>query len=313
VTPRSFRVRARQLLFTLVLVALAAAPAAGQGRGNGLTKRGGKTPAAPAPAVTEQQPLIDDAGVPLTGSGLRQFGSWLDDASLMGEGDAWTALSFAHVRSTGGRQTDFPVADVSYGLSPRAQLGLSVPYYRVRFADGTAVGGIGDVYLTAKLALVTPEADRTWGVSVTPIVEVLDDPAPGSSRFGVGVPLNAEVRFAGARLYGSTGFFTRGTLFTSAALEFALSDRLMMTGAIAAMRAINDDDVADALELPTARADGSVVAAWFLRPGVAVFGGVGRSLSNASTVGATFLFTGGVSFSYSAAPASPRSPGRPAR
>jgi hypothetical protein len=242
--------------------------------------------------------LLDtESGVPLSGTGLRQFGSWLDDASMLDEGSAWTAISFAHIRSGGGSQTDFPAADFSYGLTPRAQFGMSVPYYRLNFSDGTNVRGIGDIYLTAKLAVITPEGKRNWGVSVSPILEVLDDPLPDSSRFGLGLPVNAEMRFSRARVYGSTGFFTRGALFASGALEVPVNERVIVTGALTTMRAVNNDDVADALTLPKSRSDVTVVGAYFLTPTIAVFGGTGRTLSNASTIGSTFLITAGLSFS----------------
>jgi hypothetical protein len=285
---------ARFVILTLMACALTAAPAAAQGKGKGLGKRGGGGNAsqAPAPVVLES-----DSGTPFTGSGLRQFGSWLDDASMLDEGSAWTALSFAHTRSAGATQTDFPVADLSYGMTPRAQVGVSFPYYRMRFADGTSIGGVGDVYLTAKLALVTPDAKRAWGVSITPIFEVLEAAAPGTSRFGLGMPVNAELRLGSVRVFGTSGFFTRGTLFASGALEVPVNERIIVTGALTSMRAINDDDLADALTLPKSRADLNVIGAYFLTPSVAVFGGAGRTLSNASTVGSSLLITAGVSLS----------------
>jgi hypothetical protein len=285
---------ARFFILTLVASALAAAPAAGQGKGKGLGKRGGNSPQAPAPVIIDTE-----SGAPLAGSGLRQFGSWLDDASMIDAGSAWTAISFAHTRSAGARQTDFPVADLSYGMSPRAQVGLSFPYYRMQFADGTAIDGVGDVYLTATFGLVSPDAkrNRLWGLSVTPIIEVLEEATPGASRFGLGLPVNAELRLGSARIYGSTGFFTRGAVFASGALEVPVHERVIVTGALSAMRATNEDEVADALALPRSRTDLNVVAAYFLTPQMAVFGGTGRTLSNASTVGSSLQITAGISFS----------------
>jgi hypothetical protein len=241
---------------------------------------------------------VAEDGTLLSGYGIRQFGAWLDDASLITPGDAWTAISFGHYLSSGNRQTDFPVGDASYGMTSRLQLGVSVPYYHLNFSDGTNVGGVGDVYLTAKIALVAPGDARNWGVSMTPILEVLDEPAPGNSRLGVGVPVNAEYRAGRYRVFGSTGFFTRGSLFASGALEVPVHDRLMITGSLSTMRAFNDDAVADALAIPRTRSDISATAAYFLRPTIAVFGGTGRTLTNADAVGSSFLLTAGVSFSF---------------
>ena len=107
-------------------------PALAQGKGKGLAKGRGK---APTPTVSAAS-----AGAPVA-TGIRQFGAWLDDASLVEPGSGWAALSLSHFRSSGGRQTDFPIVDAAVGLAPRVQLGITrsvLPTELRRRVDGAA-------------------------------------------------------------------------------------------------------------------------------------------------------------------------------
>jgi hypothetical protein len=82
----------------------------------------------------------------------------LNDASLVEPSQGYASISIGHYRrSLGGRQTDFPIVDGAFGLTPRLQVGVSVPYYRLTFNDGTRISGLGDVYLSTKVSIVAPE------------------------------------------------------------------------------------------------------------------------------------------------------------
>jgi hypothetical protein len=94
----------------VTVAALVGAPAAfAQGRGKGLGKGRGSTPSASPPAAAAAAPI----------AGFRQFGAWLDDASLVEPGTVWAAMPLGHFRLAGGRQTDFPTADAAFGLTAR--------------------------------------------------------------------------------------------------------------------------------------------------------------------------------------------------
>lgn len=280
-----------------VIVLLAATGAFAQGKGKGLGKQGTNLPATPASTAAIA------AG---TAVGFRQFGSWLDDASLVEPGTMWTALSFGHYRSIGGSQNDFPVVDASVGLSRRAQFGITVPHYRMNFQDGTHVGGIGDVYASVKMPLGSAgRGSNAVRATMTPIVEVIQDPVPGTARFAWGLPVSVEFHPGKYRVFGSTGFFSRGAVFGSGAFEVPVRDRLIATTSLSYTRSVKDDAAADALGLAKNRADVSVVAAYMLTPTVAVFGGTGRTLSNADGAGTSFMLTGGVSFTFAPRAATP--------
>jgi hypothetical protein len=275
----------KSIALAIAFLVLAAAPAAAQGHGKGLGKgRAGPVTSGSATAATAAS------------TGVRQFGSWLDDASVLGSGNAWTAISFGHYRTPFSHQTDFPIADASIGVTRRAQVGVTVPFYRLQLADGSSVNGIGDMYFSTKLSIVDPhDKGRRVGFAVSPTVELLDNSMTGAGRFGWGAPVSLEFRGKGHRAFGSTGYFSRGAVFGSSAVEIPVRERLMITTALSVMRSTNNDPVADALQLPKTRTDLNGVAAYFLSPSAAVFGGAGRTISNAAAGGTSLMITGGIS------------------
>lgn len=273
-----------------VVIVVAATSAFAQGKGKGLGRKG------TTPSATASTTASIAAATPV---GFRQFGSWLDDASIVDPGTTWLALSFGHYRSAGGNQSDFPVADATIGLSRRAQFGISVPHYSMNFPDGTEVGGLGDIYANLKIGLRSVEKVQ---FAITPIVEINQNPVPGTSRVAWGLPLDVEFPAGKLRVYGSTGVFSRGALFGSGALEIPARDKLVLTTALTFTRSIRDDAGADALGLAKSRGDISVTAAYFLTPVIAAFGGTGRTLSNADGSGTSFMLTGGLSFTFTPTP-----------
>ena len=283
------RALVRAGLFVPVVLALAVAPAHAQGKGGGRGKvKSGSGPVTSGSAA----PASSGSGI-----AIRQFGAWLDDASLLAPGDAWTSITIGHYRSFAGSQTDFPVVDTGFGLSKRTQFGLTVPYYHARFNDGTSVGGFGDVFLSGKVLLVEAR-DRSIGVAISPVVEFSQDPLPGQSSVGWGAPLDIEAKLPGFRVFGSTGYFSRGALFAAGALEVPVGDRLVATGGLTMMRSTNESPAADAIGLSKGRSDITGSAAYFLSPSIALFASTGRTIGSGDATGTNFMLTGGVSFSY---------------
>jgi hypothetical protein len=274
-------------LATLAAIALLVpALAAAQGRANGYGRgRGGpSTTGSAAPAVSTAD------------GGFRQFGSWLDDASLLEPGMGWTAVSLGHFRSSWTRQTDFPVMDVGFGLTSRLQAGITIPYYQLSFVDGTHASGFGDLYLSAKVSLANPETQRAgWGLAVTPLVEILDTADAGGGRVSWAAPFTTELRTDRFRVFGSAGYFSRGAFFGGGALEAPVSDRVVLTTAFTHTRSTNDNLLVEALRTPQTRTDVTAVVAWFASSSVAIFGGVGRTFSIGDD---TAMITAGLSWSF---------------
>jgi hypothetical protein len=293
----------RRVLLSAIMAGgalLWASSASAQGNGNGhargLSKGRGPTPSAAAPASAAA------TGTPLFG--IRQFGSWLDDASLAEPGGGWAAASLGLVRSAGGKQTDFPIADVGLGLTPRVQVGVTVPYYRLTLTDGTQAAGLGDVYLSAKIGLIDPAKTTSgFGMAVIPLVEILNDFDPeGGRSFHLGIPVSVEWRQPKYRVYGASGWFSRGSFFGSGAVEVPLNQRVIVTGVLSHTRALNDDPNADVLGLSKARTDLTGGAAFIATSSIALYGSIGRTISTQDANAASLMLSGGVSVSFARTP-----------
>ena len=216
------------------------AEAQGNGRGNAYGKRnqgasgGAAAGAAAASAPSGSSPTTETAQGPPAGVGVRNFGAWLDDASVMAPGSGSLTLSVAYWRTPAYREVDVPVVDGGLGLSRRVQFGFSVPYYHANEPGGPIAHGLGDLYFTTKIQLREPSSTHErLGFSVTPLLEVLSvAPGPDRSRVNWALPANVEWQGDGWRTYGSAGYFSRGAVFGSGALEVALSDSAWFTGSI---------------------------------------------------------------------------------
>src|SRR5687767_10188137 len=93
-----------------VIVMAAASTADAQGKGNAWGRgRSGSPSAASAPApsggTTEG---AADFFVP-AGAGFRNFGAWLDDASVLAPGAGWATASFGYWRTPLAREIDVPM------------------------------------------------------------------------------------------------------------------------------------------------------------------------------------------------------------
>jgi hypothetical protein len=269
----------------LVIAIVVAAPAYAQGRGNG-NRQGpgnGRTHSEAARDVTAD-PVTSSPATPQ--SRAAYLGSWLDDASVVGPGSVWAAVSF--VAAEGG-QFYFPVVDVAMGASTRTQAGVSVPVSLVDDGSGSTSASVNQAFFYGKWRLRdASKSDGRLGVAVTPVIEISRSQVDASQDISLGVPVNFEVRRGAVRGYGSAGFFTRGALFQSAALELTLSSAVSMTGTIGHTYSTS----ADAQNDPAGRhrTDLGIGTMVGLNRSVAVFGAVGRSMT--STAGATWAAAG---------------------
>jgi hypothetical protein len=288
----------------LVATAINAVPVSAQGRGNAF----GKVKAQGGPATTSSAAptgALTGGAVAPGGAASRQFGSWLDDASLIDPGNAWTSISFGHYNVASGHQTTFPSIDASVGVARNIQVGGSLPYYRMSFTDGSALHGLGDLTLNAKFGVAAPSSStHNLGMSLSTVLEILETAPPDGSRYAFAVPVNVEWHPERVRVYGSTGFFTRGAVFAAGALEIPINERLVATGALTHMRSIKDNAAADLIKLPNARTDVTGTGSFFVTPTFAVYGGLGRTVSELNVTGTSLMITAGVSATF-AAPARP--------
>ena len=211
-------------------LAMAAGPAPAQGRSDsapGHNKEKG------SPATNSGIPSPSTAAAPTSApsssaSTVMYYGSWLDDASIVPPGGAWIGLSTGYWKADALRQIDAPVISVVAGLNRRVQIGGSVPIYHFRDGTGLSESGIGNMAIYGKALIVDPaENPRGLGFAVAPLLEIS---ASAADRIGWALPLTVEVRRDRMRLYGSGGYFSRGSVFGSVAAEMPVGGRASITG-----------------------------------------------------------------------------------
>jgi hypothetical protein len=154
------------------------------------------------------------------------------------------------------------------------QVGASVPYYFLRDELGLTSRGFGASYVTTKFAVTR---DRRVNVSTSPTLEVLDWSSADVSRVNFLLPVSAQTYAGRLRLYGTTGYLSRGSVFGSGAVEWPVRNRLTFTTSFAHSYSIVSDPISDALGITRHRTDASIGAYFSVRPTVVLFTSVGRT------------------------------------
>jgi hypothetical protein len=260
-----------------------------------------KAPRAPAPTTTSPTTSsataeTPDAAPPV--SSFRQFGAWLDDASApTWRGEGYTSIGVGYFRLAGSSQMSVPMLGMGMGLSDRLQVSASVPFYRTSSA-GATYSGLDDMYFGAKYTIVDPTLTLSeFGLAVNPLVEVLSAGNPDRVHFAL--PVSVELRRQPFRVYGSAGYFTRGSVFSGGALEWT-GTRLIVTGSLSQSYSIKEDLALDSMSVSRQHLSVSGSAAVPLTSRAAGFVSVGRSLSSPEQGGTSLALTGGMSIRFSA-------------
>lgn len=278
----------KRAALVLVLLAFSATPLLAQGKSLG-KGRGAKP----------SKPTTQSASIP--GTGIRHFGSWLDDASFLPKGKGWTTIGIGYWRSIDGHQWDVPSIDAGVAIDRRIHVGISTPYSRSSYGDGYTSSGFGDTYLSAKVGLIDPDQDgNTFGLAVVPVLEVLSSGSviEGDRRVHWAVPVTVERRFESFRVYGAGGYFSRGSVFGSGAVEIPVNDRIVTTAVLSHSRSLKDDPLSDAMQLSKSRFDLNGSVMYVVSPLVTAFGTLGRTLSRTDANASTLAVSGGVSFGF---------------
>jgi hypothetical protein len=250
-----------------------------------------------SPPSSSPLPSLVGGGPPASGASLI---AWIDDASVLTPGTMALTISTMRWSGTDLSETDVPIVNMSVGVAPRLQLGASIPHI-VGSTDGTGpVGGIGTSYVSGKFAILD---GRSSGVklAVTPTIEILGEGAAqaltlGEGRTRFGLPVSVEIVRGSARLFGSTGFFSRGVWFAGGGAGVQVSPRIAMT--LSVSRAWADDALTG---LSRNRGEISGGASCLVRPQIAVFGSLGRTVATLDADGAGTTLSGGVTFLFTAA------------
>jgi hypothetical protein len=219
--------------------------------------------------------------------------AWLDDASLLAPGSASLTFGTSFWSGTDLSEVNFPIIDAAVGLTPRVQIGATVPHI-IASADGTGpVGGLGTSYFSVKIALPTPGASVKLAVS--PLLEILGASAvqalaPGDSRAQIGLPVSAELVQGPARLFASTGFFTQGVWFGGGGVSVQVTPKVGTS--LAFTRSWAGDSTTG---VSRDRQELSGAASYAVKPQIAVYGALGRTIGTTDDNGAGTTISGGVS------------------
>jgi hypothetical protein len=285
-------------------------PGAASAQGNGRPKE----PKAPAPTTTTPTSSGTSTSTSTTTAAtnlssatavttFRQFGAWLDDASTSYRGDSYTSIGVGYWRLSSGTQVNAPMLGAGWGFTDRLQASASVPFYHTNNA-GTTASGVDDIYLGAKYTIVDPTLTLSeFGLAVNPVVEVLSAGNP-DGRVHFALPVSVELRRQPFRMYGSAGYFTRGSVFAGGALEWT-SSRVIVTGSLTQSHSVKEDLVLDSLGVSRQHVDVSGSVAVPVTSRTAAFMSVGRSLSPIEEGGTRLALSGGLSFRFSAPTATP--------
>lgn len=161
-----------------------------------------------------------------------QFGTWLDDATTADVGAGYVSIGASYWRGSNADQVDAPIFGVTYGLTTRAQLSATVPVYRASH-EGFSGTGLDNIYVSGKIAVVDPDAgNQRFGLAIGAVAEILSAGRADGSRAHWAVPLSIELRGTAVRLYGSTGYFSRGAFFAAGAFEWTVPTGTSLTGSL---------------------------------------------------------------------------------
>ena len=270
----------------VLMCAAAASPAGAQGKSGSAPGQGRKSAnqgaAAAAAATVSPATATAATSAPSTSpNNVLYYGSWLDDASVMPRGSIWMGASTAYWKADTAHQVDAPVFMGAAGLTRRAQVGASLPVYHFNDQAGFSASGVGTVTVYGKVMLLDSSTTRAVGLAVAPLIEV----APGAERaFGWALPVNVEARADRFRVFGSAGYFSRGSIFGTAAVEVPTSRRTSLTGTFGESHAGDSNQTSVGVSLSVS-----------VSPSTGFFVGLGHSSAAASLGNGGVSVGGGIS------------------
>lgn len=247
--------------------------------------------------------------VSIASSPLRTQLSWLDDAEVIEPGDAEITVGVGRSDTSAGHESEFPAAFVAVGVAPRVQVAASGTYYASSFADGATSSGRGDTYLIGKIAVVSPR-EHPGGIAVAPVVELLSDLSvatrgSGSGRVAWGLPVSFQYTWTKAQILASTGYFSRGSVFGAAGVQWWVAQHVMATVSTMHSHATTTTTLTDQFGLSLDRTDVGGGVDYLIRPNVTIFGTLGRTVGTLDATGLSSFFSIGVTVHIDAPQSSP--------
>jgi hypothetical protein len=291
----TLRVAAAFLAAVIVMDGTAAAQGRGRGNANGRSPQAGANSPARGTGQTSTAPVALQPS-----PSFPQFGTWLDDATTAARGAGYGSIGATYWRGSGGvSQIDAPILSVTYGIANRAQLSATVPFYHASY-EGSSGSGLDNVYISGKIAVVNPDAGEggIFGLAVGAVAEILSAGFADASRTHWAIPLSVEIRGTAVRVYGSTGYFSRGAFFAAGALEWTTPTGTSLTASLAHSASVEGVTVATTASVPRASLrDASVFVSHPVSNAASLYAAGSRTFSDTWIDGATSV-SGGISFRF---------------
>ena len=133
---------------------------------------------------------------------------------------------------------------MGWGVSDRMQVSASVPFYHTSYAARPRQAWMICTSARSTRSSIPTLTLSEFGLAVNPVVEVLSAGNP-DGRVHFALPVNVELRRQPFRIYGSAGYFTRGSVFAGGALEWT-GTRMILTGSLTQSYSIKEDLMLDA-------------------------------------------------------------------
>jgi hypothetical protein len=270
-------------------------PAANAGNSGKTSNAGGNGGGRGAVNPPSEVALAAPTAISASASATTPF-AWIDNANLMTPGTIWVGVSTVRWQNAGVNETSFPVIDAAVGMTPRLQIGASVP--RLVASDALSrPSGLGTTFLNAKIGILT-NGERPIKVAVTPTVEILGDLAmqfapAGQGRVQWGLPVSLELDRGIARIYGSAGYFSPDIWYTGVGAGAQLRSRVGLS--VSFSRSWTRAALADPSLPSPYRHELSTGVSLDVTRNIGVFGSVGRTFKTDAQFGAGTTASVGVS------------------
>ncbi len=298
---RGSAVGSRQSAVSAVLAVLLllcpAIQAQGQGQGQGSGSNAGKPPVAAIPAAT-----VATVDTPVTGQRMTVPAILLDDYDPVARGMVSMTFAGGYYRVVGGHDVSLPAMDVHIGLTSRLDIGVSTSLARTKFEDFQTTA-LGDAYIDAKIVLLK-EGKRRPGLAFEPMLEILGRPSLANNPLA---PNKVNAAFGGIigkslgdnfRVYNHTGYFTRGIVFSSAALEITRFNHVVPTLFCGYGRLTENREMIASLQLNSSRPDVGASLGFRLSKNWTGYVSTSRSLGRRDPNSIDFAISGGLSYSW---------------
>jgi len=230
---------------------------------------------------------------------VRTLLSWIDDAEVIEPGGVEFTVGLSRWATQYGHETDAPTIFAAVGVAPRVQLAASGLFYSSSYSDGFSSSGRGDGYLISKIAIVSPR-EHPGGIAVSPMIEILSDLSlayrePGASRVQWGVPITFQYTTVKVQFIGSTGYFSRGSIFAGGGVEAFVAPNVIATLTGLYSHATTTFSADDTYGLKRRRMDLTGGVDLLLSPAVTLFGTLGRTVAGTDSSSTNVIGTVGVS------------------